>query len=307
MNERRERRAAALAVITAAALWGTVGAAQELGTPTAAPATVAAARSLLGGFALAALLLVGRRRADLAEVLRRAALPTFGAAVAITVFMLAYLAGIRATGVAIGTLVAIGSAPAFAGLLSLLRGRPPGRRWVVGTAATVAGAAALVLPGRADDEVSVLGVVLGLVAGLAYASYATVTKIVLDRAVSGPAVMGVVFATSGLLLAPVLVVGDLSWVTTPSGALTVVWLAFGTTVVAYLLFARGLARIDAATATTLTLAEPLTAALLAVTVVGERLGGWAVVGALALTAGLVLAALPSRPVAVRAEAPSPPY
>ena len=45
------------------------------------------------------------------------------------------------------------------------------------------------------------------------------------------------------------------------------------TALAYVLFARGLGRLSAATVTTLVLAEPLVATLLGVAVLGERLDG----------------------------------
>jgi drug/metabolite transporter, DME family len=97
-----------------------------------------------------------------------------------------------------------------------------------------------------------------------------------------------VFSTSGLLLLPAVLVGDVGWVTTAPGAGAIAWMAIAGTAAAYTLFARGLDGVDAPTATTLSLAEPLTAALLAVTVVGERLVGWSAVGAALLVGGLVV-------------------
>jgi drug/metabolite transporter, DME family len=57
----------------------------------------------------------------------------------------------------------------------------------------------------------------------------------------------------------------------------------------YVLFARGLAGLPASTATTLTLAEPLTAMLLGVLLLGERLPAVAWSGAALVAVGLVLA------------------
>ena len=61
-----------------------------------------------------------------------------------------------------------------------------------------------------------------------------------------------------------------------------------TVAVAYVLFGRGLAGVGVGAAGTLTLAEPATAALLGVLVVGERLGGATVVGIALIAAGLVV-------------------
>lgn len=280
---------AAAAVLGAAVAWGTVGAAQELGVPTASPAGVAAVRSLAGGLLLLGAVLLARRGPQVRAVLTRAPGHTVGAVVSITLFQVWYLGGIRTGGVAVGALLAIGSVPAFTGVASALLGRPPGRRWILATLATVAGAALLLLGGGSGGA-SPLGAALSLAAGASFAAYTLLTKGLLARGLVGTPMMAVVFCGSGLLLAPVLVVTDTSWVTTPAGLLTTAWLAVVTTLVGYRLFARGLAGVDAPTATTLTLAEPLTAALLGVLLLGERLTGGPLVGAALVVAGLVVTA-----------------
>ena len=72
------------------------------------------------------------------------------------------------------------------------------------------------------------------------------------------------------------------------------WLGLATIGVAYVLFTWGLSGLTAATAATLTLAEPLTASILGVVVLGERLSPLAVAGLVVLAAGLALLALGSR-------------
>ena len=62
------------------------------------------------------------------------------------------------------------------------------------------------------------------------------------------------------------------------GVSVVVYLGIVTTSVAYILFSAGLKRIPSSSAVTLSLAEPLTAALLSVIVVGERLNGTSWIG-----------------------------
>jgi DME family drug/metabolite transporter len=64
--------------------------------------------------------------------------------------------------------------------------------------------------------------------------------------------------------------------------------------VAYVLFGAGLARVDAGTATTLTLFEPVVAAVLGVAVVGERLGAWAWTGTGLVLLGLLVLTVPLR-------------
>lgn len=276
-------------MLGAATLWGTIGTAQELGAPTAAPASVAAVRSLGGGVLLLLVLLAVGRWPRIRAAVTGAPWAVAGAAVSITVFQLGYLTGVRAVGVALGTLIAIGSAPAWAGLFAVLTGRRPGLRWVLATVATVAGAAVLLVDGGAGEagqDPGTAGIAAGLVAGAAYGAYTTVSVRLLTAGADGPSAVVLTFTGSGLLLLPVLVVGDPSWVATPAGLLTTAWLTIGTTALGYVLFARGLAALDAPTVTTLTLAEPLAATVLAVAVVGERLTptGW-------LGAGLLIVGL----------------
>lgn len=291
----RSKRAAAASVVAGAVLWGTVGVAQELAAPSANPATVAGVRSLGGGALLVLAVLVAGDGERMRAVLRTAPALALAAAAAITVFQLGYLTGIRLGGVAVGTLLAIGTAPVFAGVIGAVRGEPPGRRWVWATVLTVLGAAALLLgpqttPGAPTGSARLLGAVLSVGAGAAYATATVVSRELLVRGLHGPSVMAVMFAGAGIALLPVTVLGGLGWVTSLPGALGAIWLAVATTLVGYRLFARGLRGVDAAGATTLTLAEPLTAAVLGVAVLGERLSPPGVLGAALLAAGLVLLA-----------------
>ena len=114
---------------------------------------------------------------------------------------------------------------------------------------------------------------------------------VLDGRHPADTVMAVLFAGGALLLLPLLLVVDLGWVATWSGVATVLWLGAVPTALAYWLFARGLRRLPAAEVATLTLAEPVTATLLGVAVLGEPvtvgllIGGVLVVASLAVLTG----------------------
>ena len=276
-----------VAVASAATLWGTVGTVQELGAPDVAPVVVAGVRSLLGGALLLGVVVVTGRWSEAGTLVRRSPAVAVVTMVAMAGFQLGHLTSVRLAGVAVGTLVSIGSAPLWAGVLATLLGHRPGRRWVVATAFTIAGAAVLVAPqGGMHGEVPV-GVLAGLVAGASYGTYATASKRLLEAGAGGVPVVAVALGGAGVLLAPALILGDLAWLAAPRGALAAAWLAVATVAVGYILFGRGLAGLDAPTATTLTLAEPLTATLLAVVLVDERLVGTSLLGALLLFAGLV--------------------
>ena len=72
--------------------------------------------------------------------------------------------------------------------------------------------------------------------------------------------MAVIFCSGALLLAPLFFTTDFTWLARPSGLGVTLHLGLVTVALAYSLFARGLRQLPVATAATLTLAEPLTAA-----------------------------------------------
>lgn len=287
-----ERRAGALLVLTAAVLWGTTGTVQELALPTTAPIVVAALRSLLGGIALAGFLVLGGRGSLLGVPFRDSRAALLVAVGSMLVFQVGYLEGIRRAGIAVGTLTAIGSAPLWAGLLAGVRGRRPTARWAAATGIALVGLV-LLLAEDVGAATTTVGIVAALLAGAAYATFATATADLVARGTDRVALVAAVFLACGIVLAPAVpLVGTGPQVAATGLVAGIGWLGFGTIAVAYVVFATGLRSVDAPAATTLTLAEPLTAAFLAVVVAGERLASRAAVGAGVLLLGLLLS--PSR-------------
>ena len=293
-------RADAVLVLAAAALWGTTGTAQVFGG-VHDPVVVGAARLVVGGFALVLVALIRGGAAALAACLKR---PLIGwtalAAVATAGYQSAFFSAVASTGVATGTVVALGTAPVATGLCgALLFGERLTRRWAAATVLAVVGC--VILVGVGDSSVTTVrpvGVALAVFAGVCYGLYTSGAKALLDRQVPVVVAMAATLGCGAVLLTPVLLAGGLLLVGVRP-LLMVGWLGLATTAVAYLLFARGLRRLPTGTVGTLSLAEPLTAALLGLLVLHERLAPPAAAGALILVAGLLLAAL--RPV----QSPSP--
>lgn len=284
-----------LLVVLAAICFGTTGTAQALGPSEASAVTLGAARLVLGGALLAAFgAALARRDGPQRSPVPPARLRVLGAAIAVVAYQPLFFWGASENGVAVGTLVALGSAPALTGALeaAVLRRRPTGA-WFAATSLAVAGVA--VLSGASTDAAaSVPGLLASVGAGAAYAVYALVSKTLLDDGWSPARTMGTVFGAGAVLALPLLLLGDLGWVLQASGLATVAWLGVVTVGVAYTLFAVGLRRLDASVVSTLTLVEPLTAGLLGVLVLREPLGASAGLGAGLLVAGLVVLALPRR-------------
>lgn len=94
--------------------------------------------------------------------------------------------------------------------------------------------------------------------------------------------------TSGLIGAAILPFTENAWVVQPRGLAVALWLGAVTVVVSYLLMGSALRHLSASTAITLGLAEPTTAALLGVLVLGERLSGLQWVGLAAVVADVLI-------------------
>lgn len=290
----RARSGGGADVLLAASLWGTTGTVRTFAEGASA-FSVAAIRIVIGGAVLLVLAACTRRGAGLRRLLgNRRNLPLVGVgAVAIAVYQTAFFVAAGRTGVAVGTVVTIGSAPAFTGVIGLLaRGTRPTGRWAAATGGAVAGCALLIGGGR-DAGVEPVGIALALLSGLAYAVYATVASVLIGRGEEDRAVAGALFAAAAVPLLPVLSSGS-GWLLTGPGALIALYLGVVTTGGGYLLFARGLRTTPATTATTLTLAEPAVAAVLGMVLLDERLGGAALAGLALLAASLVVLIAPAR-------------
>ena len=276
-------------VLAAAVLWGTTGTAQSFAPPQLSSYWVGALRLVASGLFFVAWLVLTERRAlgrpGLASLPWRGVL---AAAVCMSAYNLAFFAGVRASGVAVGTAIAIGSGPVWAGVLqAVVSRRPPSLAWWLGTVLAVGGGALMISAGGAVQALTPLGVVLCLTAGLSYAVYALVNKTLVADA-SAAAVTGAVFTLAALLSLPVaLSLAGLPVVRAADLAI-VAWLGVMSTGVAYLLFSHALRHISGATAVALALAEPVTAFVLALVVVGERPGASAFMGLLCVLAGLAV-------------------
>ena len=275
-------------VLLAAMLWGTTGTAQSL-APAQLPAHgVGALRLAMSALFFLVYALLTQPRAqltsDLARMPWRWVLLSGGCVAA---YNLSFFAGVKASGVAIGTAIAIGSGPLWAGLLQwLLAGQAPRAAWWIGTLLAVAGGVLMVLSGSGDLQLDGVGVGLCLVAGLSYAAYALINQRLVRQAAPSTVTL-LVFGTAALLAVPAALawVGPLTAMSSGSW-LVVAYLGIVATGVAYLLFSSALRFISGATGVTLALAEPLTAFALAVLVVHEKPAAGAFAGL-----GLVLAGL----------------
>ena len=277
-------------VLAAAALWGTTGTAQSLAEGQLTAGWFGAFRLVVatGFFALYAW--ATHRRSAFEPV--HGPLPwsgVVGAGICMAVYNLAFFAGVRLTGVGLGTAIALGSGPLWAGMLQALVSRQlPSARWWLGTVAAVGGGAMMALSSSgAGQAVSLTGIVLCLASGLSYAVYTLLNK-TLVRHASAASITLRAFGVAALLALPAAWIEGGTPAPVSSDYWAVLYVGVVTAGVAYLLFSQALRHISAATGVTLALGEPVVAFTLAVLVLGEQPGAMAFGGLMLVIAGVLV-------------------
>jgi len=270
------------ALIFAGICFGTTGTAQALGPDGSSPLVVGAARLFIGAlflWVIHRLISSPGARIGIADLL------IGGAGVAL--YQISFFSAVRSTGVAVGTLTAIGSAPALTGIVAYLINREiPSRRWFQATVITTAGIVFLT-GAKGFSHFNLTGVLEALGAGASYSLFAVASKRAMVGGASFTEVMHKVFGLGAILLLPIFLLGENHFLVTRSGALMALWLGLVPTAIAYTAYGFGLNRIKVATASTLILAEPATATLLAAVVLGESLNAYSWLGVAIVTTGLI--------------------
>lgn len=290
----------ALFVLAASVLWGTTGTAATF-APDVSPLAIGAVAMGLGGLLQAGF---AARSIIAFSASLRSQWPTVAlGALAVATYPLAFYSSMHLAGVAVGTVVSIGSAPLASAVIERVmdRRRFTGR-WAAGALLGLAGAVLLCFAeaGQADPASATdsgwsasAGIGLGLIAGLTYALYSWAAHRLINTGVPSRAVMGAVFGIGGLLLMPVLAITGSPLLASWQNLLVGAYMALVPMFAGYVLFGWGLARVRASMATTISLAETVVAAVLAVVVVGERLPALAWVGAALVAGSLFVLTLPA--------------
>ncbi|GLZ16077.1 membrane protein [Actinomadura sp. NBRC 104425] len=265
--------------------WGTTGAAVDLAYRSSdlGPMAVSFWR-YVSGLALLLLVRPALRPSGTQPRLSHRLVTGLGLAV----FQTAYFGSVQATGVAVATIVTLGAGPVLIAVGARLGlGERLGGGGVVSLAAALTGLSVLVL-GDDAGTVHPLGVVLALLSAAGYAVATLLTRwagpdqdsftTTLWAFGIGAVVLLPLAAAEGLLphtADPVRVLGLLAYV------------AVIPTALAYPLYFAGAGAVRAATASVVMLLEPVSAAVLAVAVLGEHLTPAALVGSLLLLAAVM--------------------
>ncbi|MGW0564835.1 DMT family transporter [Streptomyces sp. NPDC003016] len=283
-------------LIVAGTAWGTAGAAASLTflASDLGPLALSFWRCA-GGLVLLVAARALRRRPAVAAVApaeprRRRVTRILVTGLGLTVFQSAYFAAVQATGLAVGTVVTMGAAPVLIALgARLTMGERLGRAGALTVAGALVGLAVMVL-GSGGTSVRPVGVFFALLSAAGYAAMTLLTRrLGRDGGGADPfATTAWAFAICSLCLLPFAAAeGLLPHTADPVRVLwLLVYVAAVPTALAYALYFAGAAVVRSATVSVITLLEPVSAAVIAVVLLGEHLAPATVAGTLLLLAAV---------------------
>ena len=274
-------------VVLAAVCFATTGTAQQLGPDASSPIAVATIRFFIGSLVLFIIAFLRPSRRQTVERAPLAARVWIATAFGQALYGAAFFSAARSTGVAVGTVVALGSAPLITGAITaILSRKAPALSWLGTTLFAIVGMSLIVASGK-ESQVTVSGVALALCAGLGYAIFALGSKTILSSGVSSELAMARVFGIASIMLAPTLFFVNLKWLTHSDAIVMVLWLGIVTLALAYWSYANGLRHLEPSQTTLITLIEPVVATVLGVAVLSERPSSVAWLGVLIVIASLL--------------------
>ncbi|WOL39673.1 EamA family transporter [Pyramidobacter sp. YE332] len=254
------------AMLMAGLFWGGSGTISRF-APAAAlnqPLALAWTRLFFGGVMLCAAALAVRRRGVFSTA--RAA---FLAGICTAMNQTGFFISMDVLGVALGTMLVIGSSLVMAGVLGCFLGEAPSRLWWFAALLGVAGSCLAAAPGSSGASFQVAGLLWGLLGGLGYALLGLNLKLLARRGLGPLESNGAALLWGAVLMLPLLWGRDMSWLATGRGMASALALGFFPTAVPYFFFALALARITVGQSYTIGLVEPLTAGLLGLFFLGE--------------------------------------
>ncbi len=289
-----------LHLVVAGIAWGTAGAAAALlyRVSDLGPVALSFWR-YVGGIALLLAFLPlrarlrGRRAVAPAvpEPRRRRTGRIVATGLGLTLFQTAYFAAVQATGLAVGTVVTLGAGPVLIALgARLTMGERLGRGGLMAVLGALGGLVVLCL-GGGGATVRPAGVALALLAASGYAGITLLTRWMGRDGSGGDPYTTTTwaFGVGAVCLLPFgLLEGLLPQTTTDplSVLLLLAYTAAVPTALAYALYFAGAAVVRAATASVIMLIEPVSATVIAVALLGERLTGATVTGTVLLLAAV---------------------
>ncbi|MBN1332486.1 MAG: EamA family transporter [Synergistales bacterium] len=272
-------------IMLAGIFWGTCGTAQSMAPAGANPLILGDLRMLLGG---AFLFLILSLKGSTLLTGSWPLLNTLGAAVCMAGMQLFFFSAMMKTGVAIGTMVAVGTLPVIQGLAGrLFFHEKLDIWWMIAAILAISGCILLCYRGNETYQLDPFGIFLAVCAS----SCGTLSNVFIKRVrdFRRPVeTMAVVLFTGGLVASPLLLSLKMEWIMDPRSILVAIHLGLVTAALGYSFFAFGIKTTPLSKAGILTLTEPLTAFLLGVLLLKEQMSPLMIIGSVLLSVGFIV-------------------
>lgn len=279
-----------LAILTAATIWGTNGLAQTLAPAGTSPVALGFIRIALMGLFLCLSSIGERPFPRLRHIL---SVPVLVGAMGIGLFHICFFASVARIGVALGTVITIGASPFFTGIFArTVLDEPFTKKWIQSSFIGLMGLT-LICSSSGFGTLDVIGVFHALISSICYSAFCVASKAARDK-LSARITPAAMTSLGTLLLIPIAIKLDYSWLLSPTGACVGLYLGAVSGAFGYFLFFIGLSRTPASQAPILGLAEPLTATVLGCLVLGEQLSSIEMTGCCLILLSLVRLVIPEK-------------
>ncbi|RKJ57517.1 EamA family transporter, partial [Butyricicoccus sp. 1XD8-22] len=163
-------------ILLAAILWGTTGTTQAFAPETAHPIAIGATRLAVGGlFLIVVVLIIGKF-----DFKNWPIKTTILASLSMALYQPLFFSAVSITGVAVGTVVAIGSAPILSGIIEWLYLKVrPSKVWWCSTFLSILGCLML-FSNKESVNVDPFGILMALGAGLSFAGYTLISRTLVE-------------------------------------------------------------------------------------------------------------------------------
>lgn len=280
-------RGAAASILAAAALWGIIGGwNRRLMAGGLSPYSIVVVRNY-GGLVLLTAVMALRDR-SVFRVERQHLKYFFGTGVvSVVLFTVCYFSCQEICSLAVASIL-LYTAPAIVVVLSALLWREPvTKKKLLALGLTLVGCALVCGVFSGALTVTGGGIALGLGAGFFYALYSIFGRYALAH--YGPMTVTVwTFVFAGAASLVLVRPAELAALAQPSMALTAVGLVVCSTVLPYILYTRGLARVEAGKASILASLEPVVASVAGVVLFGEPMSPLTAAGIVCVLAGVYI-------------------
>lgn len=280
-------RGAAASILAAAALWGIIGVwNRRLMAGGLSPYSIVVVRNC-GGLVLLTAVMALRDR-SVFRVERQHLKYFFGTGVvSVVLFTVCYFSCQEICSLAVASIL-LYTAPAIVVVLSALLWREPvTKKKLLALGLTLVGCALVCGVFSGALTVTGGGIALGLGAGFFYALYSIFGRYALAH--YGPMTVTVwTFVFAGAASLVLVRRAELAALAQPSMALTAVGLVVCSTVLPYILYTRGLARVEAGKASILASLEPVVASVAGVVLFGEPMSPLTAAGIVCVLAGVYI-------------------